>query len=86
MDQTVPSIRRRGRPKNTWHHQMKDDMTGGCYPGHGLRPKGDSEGGRPGEQGEHGSDFIMRIIFGETEATTVLHPTSQALTLDVPRH
>ena len=28
MDLTVPGTRQRGRPKKTWHQQIKDDMTG----------------------------------------------------------
>ena len=28
MDLTVPGTRRRGRPKKTWHQQIKEDMTG----------------------------------------------------------
>ena len=27
MDVTIPGARRRGRPKKTWHQQIKDDMT-----------------------------------------------------------
>ena len=28
MNLTIPGTRRRGRPKKTWHQQIKDDMTG----------------------------------------------------------
>ena len=28
MELAIPGTRRRGRPKNTWHQQIKDDMTG----------------------------------------------------------
>ena len=28
MELAIPGARRRGRPKKTWHHQIKDDMTG----------------------------------------------------------
>ena len=27
MELAIPGARRRGRPKKTWHHQIKDDMT-----------------------------------------------------------
>ena len=27
MALAIPGARRRGRPKKTWHHQIKDDMT-----------------------------------------------------------
>ena len=28
MNLAIPGARRRGRPKKTWHQQIKDDMTG----------------------------------------------------------
>ena len=28
MNLAIPGTRRRGRPKKTWHQQIKDDMTG----------------------------------------------------------
>ena len=28
MELAIPGARRRGRPKKTWHQQIKDDMTG----------------------------------------------------------
>ena len=28
MELAIPGTRRRGRPKKTWHQQMKEDMTG----------------------------------------------------------
>ena len=28
LNLTIPGARRRGRPKKTWHQQLKDDMTG----------------------------------------------------------
>ena len=27
LELAIPGARRRGRPKKTWHHQIKDDMT-----------------------------------------------------------
>ena len=41
MELALPGARRRGRPKKTWHHEIKDDMTAvhGCYRGCGPRPK-----------------------------------------------
>ena len=28
MDLAIPGTRQRGRPKKTWHQQIKDDITG----------------------------------------------------------
>ena len=60
MALAIPGARRRGRPKKTWHHQIKDDMTavGVALDRNEWRRRTrptlrDREKGSQGEQGEH---------------------------------
>ena len=57
MNLAIPGTRRRGRPKKTWHQQIKDDMTGvGVTQDVDLDREEWRRRKRPpsdGEQGEH---------------------------------
>ena len=48
MDLAIPGTRRRGRPKKTWHQQMKEHMTGvGVTQDVALDRSGEGGQGRP---------------------------------------
>ena len=58
MELAIPGTRRRGRPKKTWHQQMKEDMAGvGITLDVALDREEWRRRTRPpsdGDQGEHG--------------------------------